>query len=82
MAHAMLGARAERAFGQAQQAGCGGVAAPIGLARQQATAFELAQHAVHAGFGPACGLDGVRQAERAAMGAHDFQQFKQAQAGG
>ncbi|WP_249925696.1 hypothetical protein, partial [Escherichia coli] len=38
-------------------------------------------HAVHAGFGPARCLDRIGKAERAAMGAHDFQQLKQAQAG-
>ena len=37
---------------------------------------------VHAGLGPAAGLDGICQCERPAPGAHDFQQFKQPQAAG
>jgi hypothetical protein len=58
------------------------ITAAIGLARQQAAAFQLHQQPVHAGLGPAADGHGLGQTQRARFAGQNFQQIKQTQTGG
>ena len=59
MAHALLAAGGERVLGHPEQARGERIAPAARLARQPAALFQLPEHAVHAGLGPAGGGHGI-----------------------